>query len=86
MHGVSMPLSQPYPAPPKLQQGDIQTVNDVGTAPATRLLLSVPALLLMGPVRLREILQSINASVREVMHSAMGGSASPTPPVRTSPG
>lgn len=33
MHGNSLSLTQPYPAPPKPQQGDIQTINDIGTAP-----------------------------------------------------
>ena len=33
MHGTSLSLTQPYPAPPKPEQGNIQTINDIGTAP-----------------------------------------------------
>ena len=33
MHGNSLSLTQAYPAPPKPQEGDIQTINDIGTAP-----------------------------------------------------
>ena len=33
MNGNSLSLTQAYPAPPKPPQGNIQTINDIGTAP-----------------------------------------------------